>query len=135
MNFLLEEIAQDHKLKLSVQFIALYLRKGYKPPFIARVAGTSHQAVYSYIDTHYEELAPLLEDNELVAMKAKGNADKALNKLNNVLEETMNKKDLISLTAVADRMTQIHRLYSDQSTNNVSIKVKDLSYLTAPQLD
>ncbi len=112
------------RVKLTIPLVASYLSKGYRVTDIAKICNQSHQWVSEYISKHYDELMPLLDNEDVIAaMQAKYISQRARNELENVFDtcNDFTKKDLIPLTAVSDRHTQQYRLLSDKSTSNVSI--------------
>ncbi len=116
------------RVKLTVPLVASYLSKGYRVTDIAKICNQSHQWVSEYISKHYDELMPLLDNEDVIAaMQAKYISQRARNELENDFDtcNDFTKKDLIPLTAVSDRHTQQYRLLSDKSTSNVSVEAVD----------
>ncbi len=109
------------KVKLSVPLVASYLSRGVRQADIARACNVSPQAINSYIKSHYNELAPLVDDGNILIMKAKHIASKAQENIIVVLDEVPEKKDLFALNAVSGTHTDKYRLLSDRSTSNISV--------------
>ncbi len=100
------------RVKLTVPLVAGYLSKGYRITDIAKVCNQAHQWVSEYIQKHYKDLLPLLDNQDVIAaMQAKYISQRARNELENVLDtcNDFTKRDLIPLTAVSDRHTQQYR--------------------------
>ena len=115
------DMIDDHKVKLSVPLVASYLARGIRQADIARICNVSRQAVNDYIKTHYEQLAPLVDDGNIMIMKAKHIASKAQENIITVLDQAPEKKDLFALNAVSGTHIDKYRLLSDKATSNVSI--------------
>jgi predicted DNA-binding protein YlxM (UPF0122 family) len=115
------DMIDDHKVKLSVPLLASYLARGITQVDIARICNVSRQAVHSYIKTHYEQLAPLVDDGNILIMKSKHIASKAQENIMVVLDQAPEKKDLFALNAVSGTHIDKYRLLSDKSTQNISI--------------
>jgi hypothetical protein len=115
------DMIDDHKVKLSVPLLASYLARGIIQADIARICNVSKQAVNSYIKTHYEQLAPLVDDGNILIMKSKHIASKAQENIITVLDQAPEKKDLFALNAVSGTHIDKYRLLSNKSTSNVSI--------------
>ncbi len=115
------DMIDDHKVKLSVPLVASYLARGIRQVDIARICNVSRQAVNDYIKTHYDELAPLVDDGNILIMKAKHIASKAQENIITVLDQAPEKKDLFALNAVRGTHIDKYRPLSDKSTSNVSI--------------
>jgi predicted transcriptional regulator len=110
-----------HKVSLSVPLIATYLKRGVNYSDIARICNISKQAVSSYIKTHYNDLAPLVDKTDsLAAAQAQHIANKAQERLLLHLSES-EKKDLFALKAISGTHIDKYRLLSDKSTQNISI--------------
>ncbi len=77
--------------------------------------------MFIYIKTHYDDLAPLVDDGNILIMKAKHIASKAQENIITVLDQAPEKKDLFALNAVSGTHIDKYRLLSDKSTSNVSI--------------
>lgn len=108
-------------IKLSVPLLASYLIKNYKQADIARLCNVSPQAVNDYIFRHYDELGPLIgKDDGLIAMKCKHVANKAMDRIDQHLDETT-KKDLVALNIISGTHIDKYRLLNGQSTQNVSV--------------
>jgi len=109
------------KVSLSVPLIATYLKRGVNYSDIARICNISKQAVSSYIKTHYNDLAPLVDKTDnLAAAQAQHIANKAQERLLLHLSDS-EKKDLFALNAISGTHIDKYRLLSDKSTANVSI--------------
>ncbi len=109
------------KVKLNVPLVASYLSRGVRQADIARVCNVSPQAINSYIKTHYDELAPLVDNGNILIMKAKHIASKAQENIITILDEAPEKKDLFALNAVSGTHIDKYRLLSQKSTSNISI--------------
>ena len=117
-------IDQSIKIPLSVPLLAVHLRNGRTQAEIGRICGVSRQAVHEYISRNNEVLAPLLpKDDDIMALTARQIANKAMSKLNEVLDEAT-KKDLIALNAISGTHIEKYRLLSDQSTENIAQALK-----------
>lgn len=109
------------KVPLSVPLIATYIAKGYTRADISRVCNVSRSAVSQYIDTHFDELGPLVGDDTMMAMKARYVADKAQDKLIELLPEAT-KKDLFALNAISGTHIDKMKLLQGQATQVVDIR-------------
>ncbi len=114
------------KVPLSVPLIATYIAKGYTRADISRVCNVSRSAVSQYIDTHFDELGPLVGDDTMMAMKARYVADKAQDKLIELLPEAT-KKDLFALNAISGTHVDKMKLLSGEATQIFSVKASRLS--------
>ncbi len=110
------------KVKLNVPLIASYLSRGVRQADIARVCNVSPQAINSYIKTHYDELAPLVDDGNILIMKSMHIASKAQENIITILDNAPEKKDLFALNAVSGTHIDKYRLLSNKSTENVSVQ-------------
>ncbi len=119
------DMIDDFKIKLSVPLLASYLARGIRQADIARICNVSRQAVNDYIKTHYEELAPLVDDGNILVMKSKHIASKAQENIMVVLDQAPEKKDLFALNAVSGTHIDKFRILSDKSTANVSYEQLD----------
>lgn len=109
------------KVKLNVPLVASYLSRGVRQADIARICNVSPQAVNDYIKRHSDQLAPLIDDNNILIMKAKHIASKAQENILNVLDMPPDKKDLFALNAASGTHIDKYRLLSEKSTSNISI--------------
>ena len=119
------------KVKLSVPLVASYLSRGIRQADIARICNVSPQAVNDYIKRHSDQLAPLIDGEDILIMKAKHIASKAQENIITILDDTPEKKDMIALNAISGTHIDKYRLLSDKSTSNISI-VKPISQLLTP---
>jgi len=120
----LEQITPDIKVPLSAPLIARYLMRGYTQSQIARACKVSAQAVSSYIKAHYDDLAPLVDDRDVIsAIKSKHIANKLQDKVLKVLDtvDAWDKKDLYTMSTVQCQQIDKYRLLSDKSTQNVDM--------------
>ena len=111
------------KVKLSVPLVASYLSRGIRQADIARICNVSPQAVNDYIKRHSDQLAPLIDGENILIMKAKHIASKAQENIITILDDTPEKKDLFALNAVSGTHIDKYRLLSNRSTQNVSMDV------------
>ncbi len=108
--------------KLTVPLVAAYLARGTRQVDIARATGKTRSSVSEYIKYHYDELAPLVDDNSIMVMKSKHIASQAQERLSEILDETgYGKKHLVSLNIVAGTHIDKFRLQNGQSTASVTI--------------
>ncbi len=114
------------KVPLSVPLIATYIAKGYTRADISRVCNVSRSAVSQYIDTHFDELGPLVGDDTMMAMKARYVADKAQDKLIELLPEAT-KKDLFALNAISGTHVDKMKLLKGEPTQVFSVKTAQLN--------
>ena len=127
MDTTLDDLAKNHKVKLSIPLLATYLKRGVRQGDIAKICNVSHQAVSDYIKRHYDKLAPLTDSTGAYqAAKAQHIADFAQDRLLKHLPET-EKKDLFALNAISGTHIDKYRLLSDKSTQNVSMDVNNAS--------
>ena len=122
------------KVKLSVPLVASYLSRGIRQADIARICNVSPQAVNDYIKRHSDQLAPLIDGENILIMKAKHIASKAQENIITILDDTPEKKDMFALNAISGTHIDKYRLLSDKSTQNVSMAVND-SNLATQQAD
>ena len=109
------------KVKLSVPLVASYLSRGIRQADIARICNVSPQAVNDYIKRHSDQLAPLIDGENILIMKAKHIASKAQENIITILDDTPEKKDMIALNAISGTHIDKYRLLSDKSTQNISM--------------
>ena len=129
----LVELEEPIKVKLSVPLLVKYLRKGMSYSAIGRICNISPQAVSDYCHNHSEELAPVMDTDDNLALILKHNAVRAAQKLSEVMLEDMTKKDMIPLMAVVDRSTQNYRVLTEQSTGIQIVRIE--SNVTRPVID
>ncbi len=112
------------KIKLSVSIIVNLMDKGLRQVDIARACNVTKQSVNDYIQRHYDEIVPLIGDNDkVIAIKAKQIANKALDKINDIIDVTddFSKRDIVPLSTTVGINIDKYRLLSDKSTSNVSV--------------
>lgn len=132
MNDLMQPVnsaLEDVKIPLTVTLIALYLKKGYRKSQIAKLCGVSRAAVTKYVNKHREDLIPLLDNDEHMALLAKTISIKAKRNLISVLDRKPSSKHLTAYNSISKDHDTVARLWSGQSTQNISIKVQDCSDL------
>lgn len=130
---MIQAIEAHHKtakviVTMTVPIIASLLVKQQRVTDIANLLNQSTTNVSKYIKRHYDRLAPLIDDQDvLAAMHSKYIAQRAKDKIDDIFDspETYSKRDLIPLTAVSDRHTQQYRLLSDKSTQNVNMATNE----------
>ncbi len=113
------------KVKLNIPLISTFYNQGLNDSQIAKRCGISQQAVSAYKIKHLEEILPLIIDKNMYnAIDSLYIAQQAKSKLKDILDtcNDFDKKDIIPLTAMADRFTTQERLYSGESTGNIAIK-------------
>ena len=111
----------DCKVKLSVPLVASYLSRGIRQADIARICNVSPQAVNDYIKRHSDQLAPLIDGENILIMKAKHIASKAQENIITILDDRPEKKDMFALNAISGTHIDKYRLLSDKSTSNISL--------------
>ena len=128
-----DELDKPIKVRLSVPLLVKFLRKGMSYSAIGRVLGLSRQAVSDYCNKHSDELAPVMDTDDNLALILKHNAVRAAQKLSDVLLDDMTKKDMIPLMAVVDRSTNNYRVLSEQSTGIQVVRIE--SNVTRPVIE
>ncbi len=110
-----------YKVKLCVPLVASYLLRGIRQADIARICNVSPQAVNDYIKRHSDQLAPLVDGENILIMKAKHIASKAQENIITILDDTPEKKDMIALNAISGTHIDKYRILSDKSSININI--------------
>lgn len=116
----------DHLLKIPLTELNItrHLKAGRNQSEIARIHKVSKQAVSDYIQRHYENILPMQYADPELAKMDKLVSIKAKNKIINILDSTLDKKDLIALNAISGTHTDKYRLLSNQPTEitaNISL--------------